>query len=370
MINKTIKRRFEDWIRNNNFLDKYNRIELLKFYLEFISDLSVQEKIAISKYYRETGENIFNYSKEKLTEIKDLYSVQRKASIGEGVRRFNTSFSKEEWQNYQNKRVEKIRESRIGKVKESLEYLTLSNSDLLKVSYQKSIIKKGIKVAENLGLDLSSLSEKDLLKLSGYSKSKNYKSLSLSERKDKKIKWMKSNLKNNIVRDIIISDRPDFIKVNIDSLLEEEIEEWYSEYKSILNTKRFIETPWNLYSNCKRGWYKSIKQGKDLFYRSGLELEVYKKLELLEDVTLYESEPFSIKYRKDNKLRRYIPDLLCIYRGKKVIVEVKPEYRVEEFWLEKGQYIEEIKESKFIIITEKTIKNDKIEELFRNDFSN
>lgn len=78
----------------------------------------------------------------------------------------------------------------------------------------------------------------------------------------------------------------------------------------------------------KNGWFHSEKNGKDLKYRSLLELAWYELLERLDVVVSYEVEPCVIPYEFTGILHRYLPDLLVRYRdGSKQLVEIKPEFQ-------------------------------------------
>ena len=75
----------------------------------------------------------------------------------------------------------------------------------------------------------------------------------------------------------------------------------------------------------KQGKYESIKTGKTLSYRSGLEETVYKILDQHEDVVSFYSEPFNIDYIHKGQVHKYIPDLIvCFVDGHKELWEVKP----------------------------------------------
>ena len=80
----------------------------------------------------------------------------------------------------------------------------------------------------------------------------------------------------------------------------------------------------------KEGFYESKKNNKKMHYRSGLECEYYKLLELMNDVASYHEEAFAINYMFEGTEHRYIPDILVQYKdGKKELWEVKPKYQMK-----------------------------------------
>jgi hypothetical protein len=75
----------------------------------------------------------------------------------------------------------------------------------------------------------------------------------------------------------------------------------------------------------KQGKYQSIKTGKTLGYRSGLEEKLYKILDQHEDVLSFYSEPFNIDYIHKGQAHKYTPDLIVSFiDGRKQVWEVKP----------------------------------------------
>lgn len=76
----------------------------------------------------------------------------------------------------------------------------------------------------------------------------------------------------------------------------------------------------------KTGEFQSIKMGKMMHYRSGLERSVYGILDESHDVMAFSEEPFEINYVFKGKPRRYIPDILVKYiDGSQELWEVKPQ---------------------------------------------
>jgi hypothetical protein len=76
----------------------------------------------------------------------------------------------------------------------------------------------------------------------------------------------------------------------------------------------------------RKGTFISNKMnGKELYYRSGFEAEVYEVLEALPDVVTYDAEPLEIPYLFNGKSKRYRPDLSILFAdGHKEIWEIKP----------------------------------------------
>lgn len=75
----------------------------------------------------------------------------------------------------------------------------------------------------------------------------------------------------------------------------------------------------------KTGSYESLKTGKVLKYRSGLEEKVYKILDKHDDVVSFYSEPFQIDYIHKGQAHKYTPDLIVNFiDGTKQLWEIKP----------------------------------------------
>lgn len=75
----------------------------------------------------------------------------------------------------------------------------------------------------------------------------------------------------------------------------------------------------------RKGWFASHKMGKEFYYRSGLECEVYEILELLPYVLQYDVEPIEIPYLFEGNPHKYTPDLAILYdNNSREITEIKP----------------------------------------------
>jgi len=90
------------------------------------------------------------------------------------------------------------------------------------------------------------------------------------------------------------------------------------------NISRLIDNPtYGAYSNCKRGWYTSLKTGDDEYYHSSW--EKMKMVEFDNDKTITfwtKKHGYVIKYMDDGIIKRYLPDFL-INDGSDKIIEVK-----------------------------------------------
>lgn len=75
----------------------------------------------------------------------------------------------------------------------------------------------------------------------------------------------------------------------------------------------------------REGYLDSVKNGKEMHYRSGMECEVYELLERWDEVTKYEDEPFPVKYQFRGEQHDYFPDIRISFRdGTTEVWEVKP----------------------------------------------
>jgi len=104
------------------------------------------------------------------------------------------------------------------------------------------------------------------------------------------------------------------------------------EAKSLFNSLKIIEGGFQFNNGFKTGHFTSIKNKKEMFYRSSYELVAFKLLEKDLNVETFEDEPFRIPYKtKDDITRHYIPDILITYvNGSKELIEVKPQCFVNE----------------------------------------
>lgn len=111
----------------------------------------------------------------------------------------------------------------------------------------------------------------------------------------------------------------------------------------------------------KQGNYFSKKNSKELFFRSGLELEFYKILEDKKDVNKYAVEPIEIDYIFEGSSHRYIPDILVEYtNGIKQLWEIKPFHqrklpKNQAKWKAANEYCKK-RNWEFIVLTERGLR--------------
>lgn len=75
----------------------------------------------------------------------------------------------------------------------------------------------------------------------------------------------------------------------------------------------------------KRGWFKSIKSGRKIWYQSSYELAAFKRLEEDVEVISFNRCYFKVPFLFEGKNRRHIPDIRIQRKDKiDLIVEVKP----------------------------------------------
>lgn len=80
------------------------------------------------------------------------------------------------------------------------------------------------------------------------------------------------------------------------------------------------------FKNCKRGYYFSSKNQKEIYYSSSYELKSYQILEQLSKVKSYDRCHYYLEYKFEDRIKNYIPDLLVVYTdGTKEIIEIKPQ---------------------------------------------
>lgn len=93
----------------------------------------------------------------------------------------------------------------------------------------------------------------------------------------------------------------------------------------------FVGGKIKVYNYYKDGYFYSQKSQKELYYRSSYELQAYKILEQLSKVIKYESEPFYIPYKFQERNHHYIPDILVTYNdSSQELIEVMREDLLDE----------------------------------------
>ena len=124
---------------------------------------------------------------------------------------------------------------------------------------------------------------------------------------------------------------------------------------------RDIKKPKHKKTNYKQGNFFSKKNNKDLFFRSGMELEFYKILEDKKDVTAYRAEPIEIDYYYEGSNHRYIPDILVEFNsGQKQLWEIKPKSQTkmpknQAKWAAASDYCKK-RNWEFIVLTERGLR--------------
>lgn len=106
----------------------------------------------------------------------------------------------------------------------------------------------------------------------------------------------------------------------------------------------------------REGYMYSVKNGKEVHYRSGMECEVYECLEAMNDVVGYKVEPFAVPYSFQGEPHEYNPDLQIFFNNRVEIWEIKPSNQTS---LPKNnakwaacQYFCEARGYKFMVLTE------------------
>jgi len=344
--------KFYQWKCGKEWTKKIDINKLYNFWVKWYQPLKRKEKEALSSYMKYNDIEHINFEPD-IKEIVQWYQSELMSMRAKnGHANYISKTTKAERDLTQQKRAEKTKVGRIKKILDVNPNLTYEEAWYQ--SFINGLIQKGKNAAELLGLEPNQISETELLKLSGLHKKINHAKLADVERKQYQLTWKKSNLKNNNVRNIIIREYPEFDVISIDDELESSIEKWYSTYASIMSSTR-IENGKNHYSHCKSGHYYSMKNERRFYYRSSYELLVCEYLEDIKEVYSYSMESFCIKYKRKGESfeRRYRPDFIVNMNGKQILLEVKPEFQVDEFIKNKAQYISD----NIIIITENHIES-------------
>lgn len=223
-------------------------------------------------------------------------------------------------------------------------------------------------------MDLNVTNEAELLKLSGYQKKLNFSKLSMSEKEEKKLKWMRSNLLNINVQNTLLSEYPN-IKFDIHNMTDDSVKRMFADYTSIKSSKMIIDGIVKGYGIS--GHMMHNKSNKILFYRSSYEKTALQYLEYFDNINKIDTEPYHIMYINDIGIkRRYVPDIQLISStGMELLIEIKPLYKVQEFLDTKYKFLSELDKNKIIIITEEELKNyitfyEKINKYFKDNGTN
>lgn len=105
------------------------------------------------------------------------------------------------------------------------------------------------------------------------------------------------------------------------------IPEWHRQAVSKAQSERAAELE---FTYGKNGHHDSPKAG-NIFYRSSYEKIAYQILDKDSSVICYQPEPFVIEYiNQDGHTRRYRPDILVDKEGKRVLIEIKPAWKLND----------------------------------------
>ena len=77
------------------------------------------------------------------------------------------------------------------------------------------------------------------------------------------------------------------------------------------------------------GYFPSLKLGRMVAFESTIERDYLYLLDLEAAVTTFEEQPPTLTYEHNGKTRRYTPDFLIREAGREVLVECKPEAKLE-----------------------------------------
>ena len=119
--------------------------------------------------------------------------------------------------------------------------------------------------------------------------------------------------------------------------ISESLKDYYKENPVSEETRKKLSNAWErgCYENSPmgrgyNGYFYSVKNNKDFFFRSLLELNYFLRIEQDNDVEFYSVEPFQIKLPNNH---HYTPDILI---NGEILVELKPKrhlnYEDEERW--------------------------------------
>lgn len=340
----------------NEILDFYGIDNLQKFLKDFYFESPRKIREAITCFIKSlTPLSLFTVDFALSLKTQTLSDNAKR-----GHQSLITRVGKEEISNIKRSAAFKGQEKRINR------YPSLSNEQALKQSYIDALETKGKKIAAQLGLP-GTLSSIEYLKLSGFSKRDNFSRLSEEEKEERCLTWKIQNLKNEKVATLLSKFNPEFKLLVVDLLSPTEINDWYSEYCSLLSSFNIQKS--KPYSSCKSGYYTSIKTNKTYYHRSSYELLVYRFLDVFKECIDYDVEPYHIKLETG---KRYVPDIVCkMDNGKTIIFEIKPDYKVEEFLQSKGNLVQSLYGDCFHILTTKLIEGqEKLNEYFIEHFTN
>lgn len=109
---------------------------------------------------------------------------------------------------------------------------------------------------------------------------------------------------------------------------------WYDStggYLGRLISGYYKDRKFPVHPRYKSGYYYSEKLNSKIHYRSGYEIKCYELLDEIDDILSYSVEPFGIKYYYKGKSKTYYPDILLnLKEDKKILVEIKPSFMVND----------------------------------------
>lgn len=114
----------------------------------------------------------------------------------------------------------------------------------------------------------------------------------------------------------------------------------------------------------KQGTFFSEKTNKEIYFRSGLELKFYMKLEKNNNVKNYKVENIEIEYFFEGSRHNYIPDVVVEYTdGRIEMWEIKPKSQTKwpkniAKWNAANSYCKK-RNWEFIVVTENALKQRK-----------
>ena len=96
----------------------------------------------------------------------------------------------------------------------------------------------------------------------------------------------------------------------------------FGEKLSKIISKAYLDGNLNPYTNCERGWFKSIKFKNKFYYCSSYEKQFLKFCESSDKIKALQSIPFMIPYSDSNGMvRNYLADFLV---NQNIVIEIKP----------------------------------------------
>lgn len=332
------------WIKRNQLNLPIDRSEVLSLLeREYFTSSSRSEKSAILRYLQ-AGLDPKNFTWEiaRLCLTKAISNAAEK-----GHTTFKDRVGTEVVSKIKSNAAKKGVDTRIQRFIDE----GMSKKDAISRSYNEACLKKGRRIANELDIEIDGLSVSEISKLSGLKKRISFSKLSSEEKEKRRVIWKRSVLQNKSVILTLQKEYPDFLAVALDT--EELVNKWYSIYNSIRSSETITNGRGGKGYGIS-GYHTSSKTGKTYFYRSSLERKFLTVLDDHPKILHYEVEPYHIKLPSES---RYVPDVVATSTtGKRIIFEVKPEFKLIEFMASKGTEISSLYDN-FYIITCKMMKD-------------